>query len=211
MKVKRVLLVTFLIYTGISIIFEARAEVKNIKVGGPLIIKGFTRTSPEKIQEIEKKIDLAKSNAISEIVLDIFPEKNEILWILKDIVNSEDQLLERRITAARVLGELRLDYDVHMLVNNLLLGHERVENYEELNKLNFPVGFALINIGRPARLHLINKIKVTQDDEIIRLCAFVLMKIEDKDVARFILEREIKKETVTSQREKLGKALSCLN
>jgi hypothetical protein len=69
----------------------------------------------------------------------------------------------------------------------------------------------LIKIGRPARLPLINKIKLTRDEGMIRLCAFVLMKIEDKDVARFILEREIKKETVASQKENLEKALSYLN
>ncbi len=183
------------------------AEVKNIK-GGSVLGIGKRTINLEKQQEVLKKLFF---HNYEESIFNLFPERNEITFILKKILDSKECSLEKRITAAQVLGNLRIDDDVDILVRNLLLGYKKVEKLEELSRNNFPVGFALIDIGTPAKLHLLDAIKLTRDEETIRLCAFVLMKIEDKDVARFILEREIKKETVASQKENLEKALSYLN
>ncbi|MBI4707743.1 MAG: hypothetical protein HY761_07455 [Candidatus Omnitrophica bacterium] len=156
----------------------------------------------------ERVIEILKKDNIDEMISNFFPRRSEVFWILLDIVKSKEESTNRRIAAARSLGELGLDHNLNVLIDNFFLGCEKGKSFEELNWSNFPVGFALIKTSASsARLNLLNKIKLARDEEMIRLCAFVLMKIEDKDVAKFILEQEIKKETVTSQKEKLEKAL----
>jgi len=197
------LVTIFLLFSG-----RAYGEVKNIK-GGSTLGVGKRVIDAKKQQEVLEELFF---NNYGESVVKLFPERNEKIFILTDILKNEKFSLEKRITAAQVYGALRIDSDLNLLINNFLLGYEKRESFEELNGSNFPVGFALINVGTSsARLNLLNKIKLTHDEEMIRLCAFVLMKIEDKDVAKFILEREIKKETVVSQKENLEKALEALS
>jgi len=197
-----ILITIFLLFSG-----RAYGEVKNIK-GGSTLGVGKRTIDTKKQQEI---IDGLVFHNYGESVIKLFPERNEKIFILTDILKNEKFSLEKRITAAQVYGALRIDSDLNLLIDNFLMGCEKGKSFEELNDSNFPVGFSLINIGASSvRLNLLSKIKLTHDEEMIRLCAFVLMKIEDKDVARFILEREIKKETVVSQKANLEKALSYL-
>ncbi|MBU1044792.1 MAG: hypothetical protein KJ915_10400 [Candidatus Omnitrophica bacterium] len=129
------------------------------------------------------------------------------------IIAKEKRYSEKqRIAALKQLGFMKEGSDAYILVDNLLLGYKGSIEFKELTKSNFPVGFALIMMGssKPVRAALLAKIRFADDDEVIRLCAFVLMEIEDKDVAGFILKREIDKEKNDRQKTNLEMALSFL-
>jgi hypothetical protein len=140
-----------------------------------------------------------------------FPEQKNYVSALKIILEDESHHLRRRLLAAKLLGEMQQGDIINILVANLGVRSEASKKISELNEDTFPVGFALISEGNFVRSQLLSIIKIAHDEEMLRLCTFVLMKIEDRDVAEFILEREIKKETVVSQKENLEKALDALN
>ncbi|MBU1042918.1 MAG: hypothetical protein KJ915_00775 [Candidatus Omnitrophica bacterium] len=166
----------------------------------------------EDIQKVLQVLDKAKEKPISEVFIDMFPLKSKVLKLLKNIASEEKYSEEQRISAMQILGFAREDSYAYVLFENLLLGYKDDMEFERLQVFNFPVGFALIRMGpsKTIRTQLLNKIKYSRDDEVIRLCAFVLMEIEDKDVAGFILKREIDKEKNDRQKTNLEMALSFL-
>lgn len=202
------ILIILVIYLCLFAVFSdfSYSEVKNIKGGSTITVMPRKTNKQEK----ERVLKAFEKKNVDDIMLDIYPRRYETQNILKSIVKSKEHRVETRILAAQILGEIRLNYDVDILVKNMRLGYANSAEFTELDKFNFPVGYAIINIGIPARLHLLNEIKSSKDEEIIRLCAFVLMKIEDQDIAKVILEREIKKEEQINQKANLEKALSYL-
>ncbi|MBU4305980.1 MAG: hypothetical protein KJ893_10255 [Candidatus Omnitrophica bacterium] len=189
---------------------NASAEVENVKVGHGISVTKATLET-RSVAEVIRKMQEIDEGLTDSTLEKFFPEQINHVNALKIILGDENHSLKRRLLAAKLLGELSSVDVTDVLVDNLVMGVKKAEEFRNLNENNFPAGFALIQIGIPSRVHLLNRIKIADDEEIIRLCVFVLMKIEDKDVARFILEREIGKETGASQREKLEKALSYLN
>ncbi|MFH1063422.1 MAG: hypothetical protein V1747_11155 [Candidatus Omnitrophota bacterium] len=211
MQNKKIVIVIASILISIAFNSNTFGEVKNIKVRNGLSIEGFKRSFPPE-SEIKEKLDIIGQEDVLEEVEYFFPSRNRVFMALEDIFKDDKQIMVRRIAAARLMGELGITSNVSILVENLLLGYKGSVEFKELNARNFPVGFALIKIGANSyvRLNLLNKIKNSYDDEMIRLCAFVLMKIEDKDVAGFILKREIDKEKDDKKKANLEKALSFL-
>ncbi|MFH1063424.1 MAG: hypothetical protein V1747_11165 [Candidatus Omnitrophota bacterium] len=168
-------------------------------------------SSEETIKNLLQILDESGSKPIDKVFNEIFPSRFEAGYCLVAIAKEKKYSEKQRILAMKQLGLMREDASSNILVDNLSLGYKGPIQFEELTSSNFPVGFALIRMGpsKTIRTHLLNKITYS-DDEVIRLCAFVLMKIEDKDVAGFILKREIDKEKNAKQKANLEKALSFL-
>lgn len=160
------------------------------------------------LNEAESSVRNVKVNGPIETVY--FTDVQLTIEALKKILSIEDYPLKRRLIAVHLLGKLKAEEAVDVLMDNLLLSYEGDKNFEELNQDNFPVGFALIQIGIPTRQPLLNKIKITEDAEVMRLCTFVIMKTEDKEIAKVVFEKAIQQERDIKKKENLNKALTYL-
>jgi hypothetical protein len=133
-------------------------------------------------------------------------EDDEVKIFLLEMINSEEEQESKRIAAARVLGKVPLGNESTILVENFLSKYENSTELKELKKVPIPVAF--IQTGIPARLSILNRIKNAQDDEEIKLYAVMLIKMEDKSIAKIILERAINQEEQENKKENLVKALA---
>jgi len=208
MKTKIVVsILNFLTFTFVIFVHLAHCEVKNIIYGEGLGFANFEIASTEEIQNVAEKI---KFNSTDTNIIDLFPEANKTKYILKKIARTKSFSEHKRIAAIQLLGKLRITFDVDILADNILLGYTKKNDSDKLNENNFPVGFALIEIGVPARKKLLQKVKTAKNDELIPLCAYVISKIEGTDVAKFIFTKAMEQEQHSKTKAKLQKALDFL-
>ena len=179
-------------------------------MGGPLRFGKTPSPSEEVINNVQKELDDWSQKSTNSILLKLFPNRSEIVSCLRIVAEGNKYSEKQRIVSMQVLGLLHERQYSYILVENLLLGYEGPIESDKLTESNFPIGFALINMGSSyqMRLKLLSAIKNSYKNEKIKLCAFILMKIEDKDVAKFILNRELQREKDERIKSNLEKALS---
>jgi HEAT repeat protein len=114
---------------------------------------------------------------------------------------------EAIFNVAYLLGLYRMEKSVGSLSKFISLKNDTLLSDRESAWGQYPVAEALIKIGHPSIVPMIENLE-TSDDELVRkLSVQVILYVEDPEVTKFIIERAIKKQTDEKKQHRLQSAL----
>lgn len=116
--------------------------------------------------------------------------------------------VEEKCAVVFLMGWYRSVTCVPELARNVTLKYERTKPDDKKPLWGmYPVVEALSAIGKPAIRPMLQNIETGADGEFRRLSSEVIRQVEGKEVARFILELELKKPKTATGRKRLQEAL----
>ena len=148
-------------------------------------------------------------------------ERQQRIGSLMSLLSSTNAI-ESKVGVMVLLGKYRASEAVPSLVSNLeweanLPVHAFMatiptfpQNDESFEIDQEPISGALCNIGIPAVVPLLNKIRETDDAKVIIKCAIICSRIEGSEVTQFRLQELLGKEADHKQKERIQSALDAL-
>jgi len=142
-----------------------------------------------------------------EFLAELSKERSDIQGnLIYQLSNSESK--EMKFAAAFLLGRYRMEQSVGALSEFLTLEYEHKTPWDrEPLWGRRPIVEALIRIGRPAIPEMIKNIETSEDKKVRELSARVIRYVEGPEVAKFILERQIEKQSDEAKQRNLREAL----
>lgn len=137
---------------------------------------------------------------------------SEMISVLNEPVEFDSDWLDPKASynvAITVLGELRADESVQHLIKWLRPQNKQGFCYPHPIRFS-AAGFALIKIGKPAVPALIKLVCDEGDQISINTLSGILVEIEGKDVAIFLLQQALGREANPSSKQHIDAALKVL-
>jgi HEAT repeat protein len=113
-----------------------------------------------------------------------------------------------RLTAAKMLGILRASEAVEALVASMTLTPELIDDRSVYGL--YPCVKALAEIGKPSTPKMLANLRTSSDPTVRKLSLKVLVDVEGRETASFLLKRLLAGEEETQNRERLESVLASL-
>jgi hypothetical protein len=124
----------------------------------------------------------------------------------------QDVPVEGKVYAIYMLGELRSFHAVTELIANIDLKASKVDpRLRDARWGLYPAQEALVKIGRPATSTILDKLPSEAAPLRRKLMCDVILDVEGKDVARFLLDQEKGKQADPAKRANLEAAMKLLD
>ena len=170
-----------------------------------IMLSAVTATNSQSQQEEAKEIQNQ-----AERIWDLQRERTENIKFLLDIAkNDNERWNEVRVLAVRVLGEIRAEEAVPILIENIDIIHLRIIK-EKTEATLEPCRTALIKIGKASSRLALEELAKDMIDNWRLLLTQVIQKVEGNEVGTFIIERAIKSAASPKAKENLGKSLDLI-
>lgn len=175
----------------------------------------------QKINDQHKEKVGLSSIVRSALQLEPKKQKEELVELTQDFNAMEEALIvelnkatsnEQKSAVVYLMGFYRSETCVRELARHVAM---KYESGEPVGKLplwgKYPAVEALTRVGKPANWHMLRNIETGTDIEFRRLSTEVILKSEGPEVARLIIELEMKKAKQEIARKRLQEALTYAN
>jgi hypothetical protein len=172
-------------------------------------------TAKEQTMDVFEKLQSEDTVTRDAATAEIMAARKEMLQkceaIVKQFISDENRKGTVK-TSILLLGKLRLQESVPFLVEHMTFAvfykeTKRLQDVEDL----YPCVEALIQIGVPSVVPVVDKTKKNKDDETVIICSStVLREVLGADIAKSYLEREIARERGAKEKEGLSRLLKAI-
>lgn len=162
------------------------------------LIKVLRSTDALARQEAQRQLVSMRGNLVRELIRTIDQDENPLEFFSSTTLSME------------LLGDFRAVESIEALSQRIT--HKPALVLDEIREpeAEYPAVAALVKIGYPAIPSMISILANNEDEEVVRLCVWVIRKITDDEVTKFILQRELQKGNSPDVRERLQQAIKRL-
>ena len=157
--------------------------------------------------ELFNKISNLNDEERLEYLGELSKERSEIQRKLVQLLDGSNSK-EKKYAAAFLLGMYRMDQSVFVLSKYITLEDDSSRRWKREPLWDiYPVVEALIRIGKPSIPEMLKNIKTSNNEKVIELSIRVIRYVEGPEIGRFILEKELVKQSDSINKTKFKEAI----